>query len=71
MLSTVLVAPTSRSSAPRIFHPTITTGDDDTQALLEQTSAVPHERLGELVGRLRHDELVAIDEALRLVLELD
>ena len=71
MLSTVLVAPTSRSSAPRIFRPTITIDGDDTQVLIEQTSAVAHERLGELVGRLRHDELEAIDEALRLVLELD
>jgi mRNA interferase MazF len=71
MLSTVLVAPTSRSSAPRIFRPTITIGGDETQVLIEQTSAVAHERLGEFVGRLRHDDLEAIDEALRLVLELD
>jgi mRNA interferase MazF len=71
MLSTVLVAPTSRSSAPRIFRPTINIDGDDTQVLVEQTSAVAHERLGEFVGRLRHDELDAIDEALRLVLELD
>ena len=70
-LSTVLVAPTSRSSAPRIFRPTITIDGDDTQVLIEQTSAVALERLGEFVGRLRHDELEAIDEALRLVLELD
>ena len=71
MLSTVLVAPTSRSSAPRIFRPTINIDGDDTQVLVEQTSAVARERLGEFVGRLRHDELDAIDEALRLVLELD
>lgn len=71
MLSTVLVAPTSRSSPARIFRPTITIGGDDTQVLIEQTSAVAHERLGEFVGRLRHDELVAVDDALRLVLELD
>ena len=71
MLSTVLAAPTSRSSPARIFRPTITIGGDDTQVLIEQTSAVAHERLGEFVGRLRHDELVAVDDALRLVLELD
>lgn len=71
MLSTVLVAPTSRSSPPRIFRPTITIGGDDTQVLVEQTSAVAPERLGEFVGRLQHHELVALDEALRLVLELD
>lgn len=71
MLSTVLVAPTSRSSPARIFRPTITIGDDETQVLVEQTSAVAPERLGEFVGRLKHDELVALDDALLLVLELD
>lgn len=71
MLSTVLVAPTSRSSQPRSFRPTITIAGDDTQVLVEQTSAVAHERLGAFVGRLGHDELAAIDDALRLVLELD
>ena len=71
MLSTVLVAPTSRSSPQRIFRPTINVGGNETQVLVEQTSAVAPERLGEFVGRLNHDELVALDEALRLVLELD
>lgn len=71
MLSTVLAAPTSRSSPPRIFRPTITIDGDDTRVLIEQTSAVAHERLGEFVGRVGHDELLAINDALRLVLELD
>ena len=71
MLSTVLVAPTSRSSPPRIFRPTITIDDEPTQVLIEQTSAVANERLGELVGRVTLDELLAIDDALRLVLEFD
>ena len=71
MLSTVLVAPTSRSSSQRIFRPTITVGDEATQVLVEQTAAVAPERLGEFVGRLTHGELVALDDALRLVLELD
>ena len=71
MLSTVLVAPTSASSPPRIFRPTVIIGDEDTQVLIEQTSAVAPERLGEFVGRLTHDELAALDEALRLVLQLD
>lgn len=67
----MLVAPSSRSSPPRIFRPTIRIDGDDTQVLIEQTSAVAHERLGKFVGRLEDDELAAIDEALRLVLELD
>jgi len=71
MLSTVLVAPTSRSSPPRIFRPTIRVGTEETQVLVEQTSAVSPERLGGFVGRLTHDELAAVDEALRLILELD
>ena len=71
MLSTVLVAPTSRSAPPRIFRPTIRVNDEQTQVLIEQTSAVAPERLGELVGRVTYEELVALNEGLRLVLELD
>ena len=71
MLSTVLVAPTSRSAPPRIFRPTITVDDEPTQVLIEQTSAVAAERLGEFVGRVAYEELVALSDGLRLVLELD
>ena len=71
ILSTVLVAPTSTSSLARLFRPTITIGDEATQVLVEQTSAVAPERLGEFVGQLSVDELAAVDQALRLVLELD
>ena len=71
ILSTVLVAPTSRSAQPRIFRPTITINNDDTQVLVEQTSAVAPERLGELVGRVSQQELTTINDALRLALELD
>jgi mRNA interferase MazF len=71
MLSTVLVAPTSRSAPARIFRPTVTIDDQRTQVLIEQTSAVAHERLGEFVGRVTYEELVALDDGLRLVLELD
>mgnify|MGYP000964899818 CR=1 FL=1 len=71
MLSTVLVAPTSRSAAARIFRPTIAIGGEPTQVLIEQTAAVVPERLGEFVGRVTYDELRAIDDGLRLVLELD
>ena len=71
MLSTVLVAPTSRSAPPRIFRPTIVIGDEPTQVLVEQTAAVAPERLGELVGRATVEELTGIDDALRLAFELD
>lgn len=71
MLSTLLVAPTSRSAPPRSFRPTITIGGEETQVLIEQTAAVAPERLGEFIGRVSRDELNAIDDALRLALELD
>ena len=71
MLSTLLVAPTSRSAPRRLFRPTITLNGEATQVLIEQTSAVAPERLGEFVGRVSLDELEAINDALRLALELD
>lgn len=71
MLSTVLVAPTSQSSPSRAFRPTITIDGESTQVLIEQTSAVAEERLGELTGHVTLDEMLAIDDALRLVLQLD
>ncbi len=71
LLSTILVAPTSRSAPHRVFRPTITVGDEQTQVLVEQTAAVAPERLGDLVGHVRHDEQEEIDKSLRLALELD
>ena len=71
MLSTVLVAPTSRSAPPRIFRPTITVNNEQTQVLIEQTSAVAPERLGDFVGRVTYEELIALNSGLRLVLELE
>lgn len=71
MLSTLLVAPTSRSAPSRSFRPTITINDEETQVLVEQTAAIAPERLGEFVGRVSNDELSAINDALRLALELD
>ena len=71
MLSMLLVAPTSRSATPSSFRPTIDVEGERTQLLVEQTAAVDPSRLGPFAGRLAHDEMVAVDEALRLVLELD
>ena len=71
LLSTILVAPTSRSAPPRVFRPTITIGEEQTQVLIEQTAAVAPERLGELVGRVSRNELEEINNSLRLALELD
>jgi len=71
LLSTVLVAPPSRSAPPRVFRSTVTIGEDETQVLVEQTAAVAPERLGELVGHVSRTELEAMDNALRLALHLD
>ena len=66
LLSTILVAPTSRSAQPRTFRPTITIGTEAIQVLIEQTVAVASERLGDLVGRVSRNELDAINDAWRL-----
>ena len=71
VLSTLLVAPTSRSSPERIFRPSINVNGVQTRVLVEQTTSVAPERLGDFVGRLTNDEIAALDEALRLVLQLD
>jgi mRNA interferase MazF len=69
-LSTVLVAPTSRSAPARSFRPLIEIGGESTRVLVEQTTAVSPERLGESAGRLSAQELRSLDEALAVVLGL-
>ena len=72
LLSTWLVAPTSTKRAPASFRPEIWVGGVRTSVLVEQTSAVdPEVRLGDFAGRLSAAELVAVDDALRLVLGMD
>ena len=70
-LSTLLIAPTSRSARPTSFRPTITVAGQRTQVLVEQTAAVDPARLGRTVAAVTRYELDAIRAALRLVLELD
>lgn len=69
-LSTILIAPTSRSAAPATFRPEIEIDGDRTRVLVEQLRAVDLERLGELAGRLSASEQRAVDETLELVLGL-
>jgi mRNA interferase MazF len=69
-LSTVLVAPTSRSAPARSFRPVIELGGEPTRVLVEQMTAVSTERLGASAGRLDAQELRAMDEALAVVLGL-
>ena len=69
-LSTVLVSPTSMSAHAASFRPTITLDGSETRVLVEQTTVVDRERLGDSVGRLDNNELRAVDDALALVLGL-
>jgi mRNA interferase MazF len=69
-LSTVLVAPTSRSAPARSFRPLIELGGEATRVLVEQMTAVSTDRLGDAAGRLNAQELRAVDEALAVVLGL-
>ncbi len=69
-LSTVIVAPTSRSAAPATFRPEIEVAGESTRVLVEQLRAVDIERLGELAGRLTGPEQRSIGEALTVVLDI-
>jgi len=69
-LSTVLVSPTSTAAPPRSFRPPIELERSSTRVLVEQTTAVSTDRLGESVGRLSASELRDVDTALALVFGL-
>jgi mRNA interferase MazF len=69
-LTTVLVSPTSSSAPPRSFRPTIDLQGSSTRVLVEQTTAVSPNRLGDSVGRLSATELRDVDAALALVFAL-
>jgi mRNA interferase MazF len=69
-LSTVLVSPTSRSAPRRSFRPTIDVEGTPTRVLVEQTTAISPDRLGESAGRLSARELNDVDAALALVFGL-
>ncbi|WP_053722886.1 type II toxin-antitoxin system PemK/MazF family toxin [Saccharothrix sp. NRRL B-16348] len=69
-LSTWLVAPTSTSARPASFRPEIELNGQPTRVLVEQTTAVDPQRLGDLVGRLSLHEMNEVDTALRTVLDL-
>jgi mRNA interferase MazF len=69
-LTTWLVAPTSTSARPASFRPQVEVEGKTTLVLVEQTAAVDPERLGHLVGHLSHAEMSTVNDALRLVLDL-
>lgn len=69
-LSTVLVAPTSASARAATFRPMIELLGTQTRVLVEQTTVVDPQRLGDSAGRLDAAEIEAVDAALRLLLAL-
>jgi mRNA interferase MazF len=69
-LSTTLVTPTSTSARPASFRPTIVIDGKETRVLVEQSTVVDPQRLGESAGRLDSRELRAVDHALGLILGL-
>lgn len=71
VLSTVLVAPTSRSARPASFRPQASVDGTPTRILVEQTGAVDATRLGEFAGHLTAEEQWGVDLALATVLDLD
>ena len=70
-LSTWLVAPTTTKSFGSLIHPTIELLGHDVRVLVEQTTAIDPQRLGDFAGRLDPDELMEINVALRAVLDLE
>jgi mRNA interferase MazF len=69
-LSTVLVAPTSRSARPASFRPVITVAGEETKVLAEQIAVADSQRLGKKVGSLSAEELWGLDDAISLVMGL-
>ena len=54
-----------------MIHPTIELFGTDVRVLVEQTTAVDPQRLGDFAGRLGPEEVIEINVALRAVLDLD
>jgi mRNA interferase MazF len=69
-LSTVLVAPTSRSVRAASFRPEIDIAGQRTRVMVEQMRALDTRRLDAFEGRLSSGEMREVDEALSLILAL-
>ena len=69
-LSTVLVAPTSRSVRAASFRPEVDIAGQRTRVMVEQLRALDVRRLDDFQGHLSTSEMREVDEALSLVLAL-
>jgi mRNA interferase MazF len=69
-LSTVLVAPTSRSAAPATFRPVIDLSGTPTRVLADQVRAFDVQSIAGSLGRLTSEELQTLDDALAVLFGL-
>ncbi|HEY5195184.1 MAG TPA: type II toxin-antitoxin system PemK/MazF family toxin [Solirubrobacteraceae bacterium] len=69
-LSTVLVAPTSRSAAAATFRPLIDIDGTQSHVLTDQLRVIDVQAITGRLGRLSHEEMQALDDALGVVLGL-
>ena len=69
-MSTVAVCPTSQSARDASFRPQVELKGATTHVLCEMVGHVDVRRLGKRIGHLRLEEIDAVDDALRLVLDL-
>ena|SRR5271154_1304998 len=69
-LSTVLVAPTSRSATAATFRPTIDLAGTPTRVLTDQLRVIDARAVKGSIGHLSHGEMAAVDDALAIVLAL-
>jgi mRNA interferase MazF len=71
IISTVIVAPTSRSAQPAIWRPEVVIGQERTRVLVEQMRAIDTDLLEErFQGRVGVDDMHDIDVALAIILGL-
>ena len=68
--ATVLIAPTSRSARMNGFRPEVDFGNGSTKVLTEQTAVYSLDRIGSSVGRLSADDMIRVDDALKIVFGL-
>lgn len=69
-LSTVVICPTSTSAPPASFHPEIDLDGERTRVLCEMVGAIDARNLGDQVAHIGFGELLAVEDALGLVLGL-
>jgi len=70
LLNTVVVVPTSSSARSATFRPEVVVLGRRTRALCEQIRTIDAQRVEGVVGMLSASELIGVEDALQLVLEL-